>query len=278
MRIIDSYEDILGLINLKPFNLETWRTYANQVCEGLAVKCEGDVAEYDFGNDVIPVINALYDKRDALEVLHSIFLEVVDSLSTTFDKHGLVEPDVDIVFYLGLCNGAGWATKINKRNVVLLGVEKILELGWDNPRDFAALIYHELGHIWHEQNGRYDIAQNQRERSILQLYQEGVAMYFEQLLCGDMNFYHQDKNGWLNWCASNEDIIKKEYLHRINTEKSTQEFFGDWCKFHNHSDVGYYLGCEFVKYLIGKHTIDRAVRLEACELIMDLKLYAIQIL
>ncbi|MFC3745570.1 hypothetical protein [Paenibacillus sp. GCM10012306] len=163
--------------------------------------------------------------------------------------------------------------KINERSVVLLGVEKILELGWDAPEDLAALLYHELGHIG-QQNGRVAIAQNQTEYSILQLCQEGVAMYFEQLLCDNMNFYHQDKNGWLDWCVSNTDFIKKEYLHRINTNQSTQEFFGDWNNFHDYSDVGYYLGCEFVKHLVGKYSINKVTMLKAGELLKEFELYA----
>ena len=46
----------------------------------------------------------------------------------------------------------------------------------------------------------------------------------------------------------NEAEIKREYLRRVDKNISTQDF-GDWCSYKNHSDVGYYLGCEFVKYL-----------------------------
>lgn len=75
-------------------------------------------------------------------------------------------------------------------------------------------------------------------------------MVCEQMLCGDDEFYHQNKNGWLDWCKKNENEIKKEYLRRLDEKESVQDFFGDWCSYKGHSDVGYYLGCQFVKYLM----------------------------
>ena len=36
--------------------------------------------------------------------------------------------DVEIVLYLGLCNGAGWVVTIDNKTYCLLGIEKILEL------------------------------------------------------------------------------------------------------------------------------------------------------
>ena len=49
--------------------------------------------------------------------------------------------------------------------------------------------------------------------------------------------------------------IKREYLRRVDKNISTQDFFGDWCSYKNHSDVGYYLGCEFVKYLQRQYSL-----------------------
>ena len=55
------------------------------------------------------------------------------------------ELEIDIVLYLGLCNAAGWVTNINGRDVILLGIEKILELSWYDEDSMYGLIYHELG-------------------------------------------------------------------------------------------------------------------------------------
>ena len=38
--------------------------------------------------------------------------------------------DAKIILLLGLCNGTGWATTLNGRPTVLLGIEKIVALHW----------------------------------------------------------------------------------------------------------------------------------------------------
>ena len=58
--------------------------------------------------------------------------------------------ETDIILYLGLCNGAGWATSLDGRDAVLLGIEKIIELNWQDESAMQALIFHEIGHIWHK--------------------------------------------------------------------------------------------------------------------------------
>ena len=93
-----------------------------------------------------------------------------------------------------------------------------------------ALIFHEIGHIWHKTYGNlYPEARSEGEKSLAQLYQEGLAMVCEHILCQDDRYYHQNQNGWLDWCKENEAEIKREYLRRVDKNISTQDFFGDWC-------------------------------------------------
>ena len=80
-------------------------------------------------------------------------------------------------------------------------------------------------------------------------------MVCEHILCGDDDFYHQNKNGWLDWCYKNENEIKREYLHRLDAGKSVQDFFGDWCSYNGYSDVGYFLGCRFVEQLMRTYSL-----------------------
>ena len=47
-------------------------------------------------------------------------------------------------------------TNINGRDVILLGVEKILELNWFDEVSMCGLIYHELGHVYHTQYGDFE--------------------------------------------------------------------------------------------------------------------------
>lgn len=85
--------------------------------------------------------------------MHQSFLAVVKGLSERLAQKFGNDLDVDLFLYVGLCNGAGWVTTLNGRDVVLLGIEKILELGWVSLGDMQGLIYHELGHIYHSQHG-----------------------------------------------------------------------------------------------------------------------------
>ena len=176
--------------------------------------------------------------------------------------------DLDIILYLGLCNGAGWATSLHNKNVVLLGIEKIIELDWCNEEDMFALIAHEIGHIWHKtKGGCFGKQKNISEKALFQLYSEGVAMLFEQLLCGDENYYHQNQEGWIDWCENNLIELKGEYLIRITNSESVQDFFGDWNSYKGHSDVGYFIGCKFVRFLLKKYSLTEMLSME-----MDLML------
>ena len=111
------------------------------------------------------------------------------------------ELEIDIVLYVGLCNGAGWVTNINGRDVILLGIEKILELNWYDEDSMRGLIYHELGHVYQMQYGVLEQESfDHRKNFVWQLFVEGIAMYFEQVLVGDKNYFHQDAEGWKQWC------------------------------------------------------------------------------
>ena len=194
--------------------------------------------------------------EEKLDFVSRNFQTVIDTLNDNLSKLFDKEPDINIILYLGLCNGAGWATTLDGKNTVLLGIEKIIELNWGDETNMRALILHEIGHLWHKLNGNLHIPEyTKRRKGIAQLYCEGVAMVCEHILCGDDEFYHQDKEGWLSWCYKNENKIKREYLRRLNKKESIQDFFGDWCSYNGHSDVGYFLGCRFVRYLMKSYSL-----------------------
>lgn len=91
-------------------------------------------------------------------------------------------------------------------------------------------------------------------------------MYVEQLLCGKDDFYHQNKGNWLEWCKENQSFLYKEYIRRIDCGESVRDFFGDWSNYQGKSDVGYYLGCEFVKTLLEKYTLNQLANLSLSEI------------
>jgi len=263
LNIIDTYNDIVMYFQNKTFDLLTWRCYASNISPVLSEKVENDANAYDLNEQVIPVINTALQSIEKLEETHNSFISVTNRLDEKFTELFGFELDADIILYLGLCNGAGWATNLNGRKVVLLGIEKIIELNWCDEDSMLTLIYHELGHIWHSIAGNlYYTTDKKNEKSLWQLYQEGVAMYCEQLLCNNFNHYHQDKNGWLDWCLENEVSIKTEYLRRMNNFESTQDFFGDWCSYMGYTDVGYFLGCEFIKTLAIKYSLKEIANLD----------------
>jgi len=265
MKIINTYLEIVSLTNKMngDFDMKLYESYLNGISSELSEKVKYDSRHYNFNGDILPVLKLAMTDNQKLEAAHISFLKAVDGLSQRVEKIIGTELHVDIIFYLGLCNGAGWATELNDKSVILLGVEKIIELGWYGLDDMTALIYHELGHVWHKSVViMYEEARSERERYILQLYQEGIAMYFEQLVLSDFNYYHQNKNDWLHWCISNKHTLNIEYLRRLEADESAQDFFWDWCNYKGYSDVGYFLGCEFVKEISNRYSLNELAKLD----------------
>lgn len=231
--------DILGI----------WKDYISKYPE-IKEQCLQDASKYDFNKEIKPVmIDALTCDFEKIETAHNNFIKYTSDLNDNFQKIFSIYDDIYVYFYMGLCNGAGWSTNINACQAVLIGAEKLAELGWHDEKSMVSLIYHELSHAAHSiiRNETLDIEfSSQKEKSVWQLYIEGFAQRYEQILYED-DFYHQDRNGWLNWCRNNHVKICREYLYRLKNNISTQCFFGDWVSFEGHSDLGYYLGCEFIK-------------------------------
>ena len=254
MKIIKTCEIIKSVFS-DGFDISVWRKYAEEISKELPSKCEKDAKEYDFNKSVLPVLEAALNE-EKLDFVGRNFQTVIDTLNDNLSKLFDKEPDINIILYLGLCNGAGWATTLDGKNTVLLGIEKIIELDWGDETNMRALILHEIGHLWHKLNGNLHIPEyTKRRKGIAQLYCEGVAMVCEHILCGDDDFYHQDKDGWLDWCYKNEKQIKREFLRRLDRKINVQDFFGDWCSYNGHSDVGYFLGCRFVEYLMKTYSL-----------------------
>ena len=269
IKIIDTYPQINSLFENGIFNQRNWEVYINSVYENCAHVFMDDLKEcldngsYVYEKDVLPVLNAVSNHPE-LENLHASFCEVTEDLNhKVMECFGRVV-DIDIVLYVGLCNGAGWVTNINGRDVILLGIEKILELNWCDVNAMRGLVYHELGHVYHKQHGVFQQhSDSNSQKFVWQLFTEGVAMYFEQALVMDFCYYHQDKNGWLEWCENHFRQIVADFHSDLPTmTKSNQRYFGDWVSYNGKGDVGYYLGTKFVQQLCGNYDFDRLINLD----------------
>lgn len=272
VKIIDTFSQLGGLFENNAFQLERWERYINSVYEGCAEIFKADMneyletGEYTYEKDFLPIINDVW-QNPKLNIQHDSFLAVTDQLDSKIQECFGVELNVEIVLYLGLCNAAGWVTTMNGKDIVMLGVEKIIELNWHKLDAMYGLIYHELGHIYQKQFGALDRhSDDPKQEFVWQLFTEGIAMYFEQALVGNFDFYHQDVNGWKNWCDENLRQIASDFCADLPTmTRLNQRYFGDWVDYHGYGDVGYYLGTRFVHYLLGSHELSKLINMEIAE-------------
>ncbi len=269
VQIIDTFSQIGEVFCNGRFDLKRWREYINTIYRNTSDIFEDDLKEYvDSGNytyedDILPILNRVQG-HPFLETLHTSFVRVTKGLNQRIIDCFAHELEIDIVLYLGLCNAAGWVTNINGRDVILLGIEKILELSWYDEDSMYGLIYHELGHIYHKQYGAFEQeGRNQSQNFIWQLFTEGIAMYFEQLLMNDLSYYHQNKDGWKNWCDAHFQQILMDFQADLPAmTRFNQRYFGDWVDYCGRADVGYYLGARFVQDLCGRYDFEQLIRLE----------------
>ena len=266
MNIIDTYPALLSAYEGTSFSLELWKDYFDRMLPGASPLLIADMekclrAGYTWEKDFLPVLNAVAREDSLRGQAHDSFCAVTKNLDRTIRDRFGKDLDVDLIFYLGLCSGAGWVTEHQKRNIILFGIEKIMELDWCGLEDMRGLVYHELGHVYQAQYGilERDFS-GPADCFLWQLFTEGIAMCFEQALVRDPDYYHQDKNGWKAWCDDHLDEIKADFDRDLNTmTQASQRYFGDWVSYHGRHDVGYYLGCRFVKYILSEHQFDAVI-------------------
>ena len=233
---------------------------------GAAEPCLTDMrsltgAGYSWENDILPVLDAVREEAERrVEAVRS-FRAVTEHMDGKISRRFSRTVDADVILYFGLCSGAGWVTPVNGKTAVLLGIEKIIELGWCGENDMFGLIAHELGHVYQDQYGvlRRD-TDILPDRFLWRLFTEGVAAVFEQEIIGDASYFHQDKDGWLDWCEAHAGLIKRCFAGDLETmTPGNQRWFGDWVSFDGHGDTGYWLGARFVRFLLLNDSFDRVI-------------------
>ena len=95
-----------------------------------------------------------------------------------------------------------------------------------------ALIFHEIGHIWHKTYGNlYPEARSGAKIHWLSSIKRDLPWSANIFYAKMTDTIIKNQNGWLDWCKENEAEIKREYLRRVDKNISTQDFFGDWCSY-----------------------------------------------
>lgn len=266
MNLIDSSAELLAVFESGSFDMEKWKRYMDAAVPDAKELCLADLEEciragYSWEKDYLPVLNAVFlnaEKRN--EAVCSFYTVTKDLDQKIIHRFGKTL-DVDMILYLGLCNGAGWVTPIKGRASILLGIEKIMELDWCGIDAMNGLILHELGHVYQAQYGVLDREfALSSDQFLWQLFTEGIAMVFEQELLADPDYFHQDKDGWKVWCDEHFELLKSSFCSDLGLmSHENQRYFGDWVRFEGQPDVGYYLGARFVRFLLQSDCFDQLI-------------------
>lgn len=269
MRITDTSDRLLSSFDKGSFDDKKWKAYIDKAIPGARKTCEMDKQEciesgFSWEKDFLPVLNAVYKDEESRDKAIKAFQAVTDHLNERIiEKFGRTV-DTNLVLYLGLCNGAGWVTRINNESTVLLGIEKIIELKWYDVDSMNGLIIHELGHVYQDQYGvLHRQFETLQEQFLWKLFTEGIAMVFEQEVVGDRDYFHQYDNNWRDWCHEHITHIKQSFYNELPTmTNENQRYFGDWVSFEGHGDAGYYLGADFVRFVLETSAFDDAINFD----------------
>ena len=191
------------------------------------------------------------------KLLEEIIISMKDKLT---DFYSLERDDTVIIIYHGLGNAAGWVTTYNGRPAIYLGIEKIVELGWDSRQKLEDLVSHEYGHLIHMEIRKAPLAPflNMRKKVLFRMYTEGVATFFE----GIFNGREVSSPKWYKRANELESELRKELLTRLEKEsKDSEDFFGDWNPVMNLNEAGYFLGLQVIKILVTRMTFNEVMRL-----------------
>ncbi len=236
----------------KSFSMDKWEAYIEDILPGLKVHILNDVSGYNFNKDILPVVNNVYKNKERVIKLEKIFYSLVKEIDNKILAKLNRNLDCEIILYLGLCSGAGWVTNLNGKTLILLGVEKILELNLDNNSSLRQLIYHELGHVYQQQYGTLNKEfDDYSDKLLWQLYTEGIAVYFEQNIISDNTFNNSNLNSLKEGLEKMLPKLKIDFKKdlKVLNDRFTQRYFGDWVSYNGYKDAGYFLGEKFINYL-----------------------------
>lgn len=161
-----------------------------------------------------------------------------------------IEFPIHYVIYIGIGMGAGWATSLNNKAAVLLGLENILQCGWTTEKRLRPLVAHEVGHLIHlKERGCKDFKFH-NDNLLFSIYEEGVAMWAEHQIMGFDDWHMQEgQDNWVDWCYEHKHFLAQKFLQEYhqNEDQTSKNFFGSWFNIEGKTQTGYYLGHEIIK-------------------------------
>lgn len=278
IKIIDTFKTYQHLITSDQpqtiqERLDVWEKYIKQYPE-LEKKFKDDYTQdgidwqvfaktkvFNHQGDDYPKMLTAYDhlKKATEKIIHNI--EALYGLAF----------DINILYYSGLCNSAGWVDKYQNTLTILLGIDKIAELSWHEMQDIETLLAHEFCHALHFNYRQIDLMDpefsgDKYHEGIWYLYEEGLATHFQKTLTEHTT--DTRGNDWLSSCRLKEKSLKDAYkLALEDQEIGTRDFYGDWWKVQGLSDVGYYLGSVLIDELNQTMTLEEISRMSKTEII-----------
>lgn len=265
INLIDTYKDLVNYCekykdeSIK-YMINGWLNEYISTYPELRDKCINNYKEEGFDwykialKKIFPSVKNNYKMfKQAHKNIIKQYKYVIEKFKNVFS----IDIDINIVIYLGLGNGAGWATYYQGLPSVLLGLENIVDLNWVDEDTIYALISHELCHLAHESirgknNGIIIMEQKLKHNSdiaLWNLYEEGFAQRCEQLIIGKEIYHQKEGHNWHKWCIYNKHKLCQLYLKCIEENKPVKKFYGTWYSIEGYSETGYFLGCEFIKEL-----------------------------
>ena len=232
--------------------IKTWENYYKTNYPELFEKIVQDYTESglnweDIARDKIFPINV-----DRIRVMEQACVNLRKVIKDLYNDPEVLKfhlPRMTFVIYLGLGNGAGWATDYVSRPAILLGLENIVDIGWEGEIALKGLILHEMGHIIHYELRR-ERKINNGNGSLWTLYEEGFAQYFESLSISSESWHQaMEQPRWVEWCEDHLSYLAKLFLSEVEAGGETKRFFGSWFDVDGWKETGYYLGERVVNLL-----------------------------
>ena len=278
MKLINLYKGYETVFNIKKSVLDRQDAWVEFMSKDINVRqqCIDDYIEQGLDWKEVSLNSVfIYDKKFVDRMNRaSVLLEriVLDMRSKLSSFYKLELEDTIIVIYHGLGNAAGWATTYEGKPAIYLGVEKIVELGWDSKSKLEDLVSHEYGHLVHMDIRKESLEPftDFRRKMIYRTYTEGVATYCESIYNGR----EISSPMWYQEAIKKEELLKKEFMRRLDSEsENITDFFGDWYPVLGLIEAGYFLGLNVIKSLLKTLSIVEVMSLDIEDVELEVMKY-----